>query len=118
MVLNVILMIYLAHVGLALATSLSAVLNASLLYIGLRSRGVYSPNSGWLLFAGKLILANGLMLMMLLWLTPDVSHWQGWTAWQRFGQLMTLIVGSALAYFVVLSLLGIRIKQFIRPKQS
>ncbi|MTI63010.1 murein biosynthesis integral membrane protein MurJ [Methylophaga sp.] len=117
MVLNVILMMYLAHVGLALATSLSAVLNAGLLYIGLRRRGVYSPNSGWWLLAVKLVAANGLMLALLLWLTPASAAWQEWSGWQRFGQLMMLIVGAALAYFAVLSLLGIRIRQFIRPHQ-
>ena len=118
MVLNIILMMYLAHVGLALATSLSAVLNASLLYIGLRRRGVYSPNSGWLLLAGKLVVANGLMLALLLWLTPASAVWQEWTGWQRFGQLMMLIIGATLAYFAVLTLLGIRIREFIRPRQS
>lgn len=115
MILNVILMIYLAHVGLALATGLSAALNASLLYIGLRRRGVYTPNTGWATFALKLVLANGLMLGLLIWLTPDTVSWQAWTAWQRFLQLISLIIGAAVSYFAVLSLLGIRLRQLIQP---
>lgn len=115
MVLNVILMIYLAHVGLALATGLSAALNASLLYIGLRKRGVYSPNAGWAVFGMKLLLANVVMLTLLLWLTPQASAWGDWTAWQRAGQLFGLIGAAAVVYFVLLMLLGINIRQLVRP---
>ncbi len=45
--LNIVLMIYLAHVGLALATALSAMLNAGLLYFTLRKKAVYQPITGW-----------------------------------------------------------------------
>ncbi|HAU14322.1 MAG TPA: murein biosynthesis integral membrane protein MurJ, partial [Gammaproteobacteria bacterium] len=41
MVFNLALIVPLAHVGLALATSLSALLNAFLLWLGLRREGVY-----------------------------------------------------------------------------
>ncbi|MCX4188326.1 murein biosynthesis integral membrane protein MurJ [Methylophaga sp. OBS4] len=115
MVLNIILMIYLAHVGLALATALSAALNAALLFIGLRRRDVYSPNAGWGKFTLKLLLANASLLAFLLLLTPAAQQWISWDAWQRSGNLFTLIAGSAGVYFIMLALLGINIKALIRP---
>lgn len=115
MVLNIILMIYLAHVGLALATALSAALNASLLYIGLRKRGVYAPNPGWLKFGLKLLLANSALLALLLTLSPAIQAWSDWTAWQRCGHLFMLIGAAAASYFLLLTLLGINIKSLVQP---
>lgn len=115
MVLNVILMIYLAHVGLALATALSAALNASLLYLGLRKRGVYSPNAGWTGLSLKLVVANAGMLALLLTLTPEISDWTSWSVWQRSSHLFGLIGAAAGGYFLLLALLGINIKGLIKP---
>ena len=54
MALNVVLVVsliradyYAPHAGLAMATTLSALFNAGLLYRGLRRRGVYTPQPGW-----------------------------------------------------------------------
>src|SRR5690606_22215910 len=43
MVFNLMLVWHLRHVGLALATAMSAWLNAALLYRGLKQAGVYQP---------------------------------------------------------------------------
>lgn len=115
MVLNIILMLYLAHVGLALATSLSAVLNALLLYLGLRKRGIYTPNPGWLLLFFRLFMANAIVIALLWWQMPDSQIWTNWSVWQRSGQLAALIVGAAFVYFCLLRLLGIRLKSLLRP---
>ncbi len=54
MVMNLILIWPLKHVGLALATSLSSMLNAFLLFWGLYKIGVYRPAPGWWLFGLRL----------------------------------------------------------------
>jgi len=115
MVLNIILMMYLAHVGLALATAISAMLNACLLYIGLRKRGVYTPNPGWILFSSKLLIANAGLLTTLFMLMPAAEIWAVWDVWQRCAHLSGLIAGSAAVYFVLLRLFGIKIKTLTRP---
>ncbi|MEZ5528834.1 MAG: lipid II flippase MurJ [Porticoccaceae bacterium] len=46
------------HVGLALATSVSAMLNAGLLLRGLRKLDVYQPEAGWYRFVGNLLVAT------------------------------------------------------------
>ena len=116
--LNIILMIYLAHVGLALATALSAMLNAFLLYRGLRKTGVYQPNAGWLSFYLRLIIANSVLLAWLWFLTPEIVAWQTASVWQRSQWLAMLICGSAITYFIALRLCGIRLKALIKPQDQ
>lgn len=118
MVLNIILMIQLAHVGLALATSLSAALNAGLLYSGLRKQGVYQPVAGWGLFVLKLLLANAGLMLMLFWFSFDPAEWYDWTVWQRAKTLFLIITAAAASYFIVLTAMGINIKSLIQPDRQ
>lgn len=118
MVLNIILMLQLAHVGLALATALSAGLNAALLFVGLRKLGVYQPDNGWGSFFVKLVVANSCLFLVLLWLTPAISNWISWDVWHRFSSLFGLICVSAVIYFVVLALTGIKLKSLLKLKSE
>ena len=65
--LNLALIGWLQHAGLALAIGLAACLNAALLYRGLRRHAIYTPQPGWLAFYGKLALAL-LCMGSVLWL--------------------------------------------------
>jgi len=118
MVLNIILMLQFAHVGLALATSLSAILNAGLLFIGLRKLGVYIPVAGWGRFIIKLLAANASLLALLMLLTPLTSDWLIWTAVQRFSVLFGLIIGAVVIYFAVLAIVGVKIKNLLKPNEA
>jgi len=118
MALNIILMMQLAHVGLALATSLSAALNAGLLYFGLRKIGVYYPISGWGTFIMKLLIANGCLLVLLYWLTPTSTDWFSWDVWRRITVLSGLIVAAIIVYFSVLYAVGISIKNLLKPSST
>lgn len=118
MVLNIILMMQFAHVGLALATSLSAMLNASLLFIGLRKLGVYNPVAGWGKFIVKLIVANTCLLILLILATPIANEWLAWTVWQRFAVLFGLIMSAAIIYFTVLAIVGFKIKSLLKPNEA
>lgn len=114
--LNIVLMIYLAHVGLALATALSAMLNAGLLYVTLRKKAIYQPISGWGLFFLRLLLANIVLAVLLLWVTPSNADWISWSGWHRLAVLMAVIGLSAIIYFVVLLICGVRLKTLLRPQ--
>ncbi len=116
--LNIILMIYLAHIGLALATSLSAMLNAGMLYFGLRKRGVYHPAPGWGKFLLQILLPNLVLMTLLAWLTPDLQVWQNLTGLQRFSTLISLIVGAIVTYFLLLFAVGIQVKRLLKPNQT
>jgi len=102
------------HVGLALATSLAAYLNAFMLYSGLRKSEIFTPNTGW----GKLIiqitLAVAVMAALLLYITPELSQWADWSAVSRVSKLIGIIAIAAAIYFSVLALVGLRPVQLKR----
>lgn len=120
MVLNVLLVVPLhfywqvGHVGLALATSLSAFLNALLLFFALRRKSIYVPsNTAWLRFGVNLLLAVTMMLAVLVWLGDyfdafDASLWQqlGW--WQRSMSIVAICLAGIAVYVTVLWLCGMR----------
>ena len=110
MALNLALILPLAHAGLALATSLSAFLNAGLLLRGLLRDGVLQWQSGWGRFALQITAANLLMAAALLWWVPAVEQWLAWGVWQRAGAMALACVGGGLIYLLVLALSGIRVR--------
>lgn len=112
-VLNLMLVFPLAHAGLALATSLSAFLNAGLLYKILRKQGVYRPKSGWGAFALRVLTANVLMALLLLWGRGELSLWLEWDLYQRVWKLGLLIGGGAVTYFLALSMMGLRVRALL-----
>nr|VFK14158.1 MAG: putative peptidoglycan lipid II flippase [Candidatus Kentron sp. LFY] len=112
MVFNLILVFPLAHAGLALATALSAFLNAGLLYLGLRREGVYRPKHGWGRFTGRILAAN-LIMVAILWFTKgEFSAWISAEVTSRVLWLVGLISTGALGYFGALFLFGMRLRDF------
>lgn len=112
MVMNIILVFPLAHAGLALATSLSATLNAFLLYRGLRTEGVYRPEPGWPLLILRGCVAVLVMGAVLYWGVGDLQSWIGVPLSDRVWRLLQWIVLGSISYFAVLALLGIRLRHF------
>ena len=96
------------HAGLALATSVSAWLNAVLLYRGLRLHGVLSITGipvGWMI---RIVLATLLMTLVLWWFTPNITLWENWDAWHRGYRLVGLCFGGLCAYAIGLWIQGLR----------
>ena len=108
-----------AHTGLALAISLAAWANAGLLYLALRREDIYSPESGWMLFLGRVFIAVAAMSAALMALDPGADWWLMQTLWMRTQQLTVMVVAGGLSYFVMLLLLGLRPQQLLlRPSVS
>jgi len=107
-VLSVALVFALKHVGLALAISLAAFVNAALLYRDLRRHGVYTPESGWAFFFLRVVLASALMGLAIAWGVGDVSSWLSAPAAGRALHLAGLVAGGALVYFAALYASGLR----------
>ncbi|WP_405277652.1 murein biosynthesis integral membrane protein MurJ [Cobetia sp. Ld8] len=112
MAFNLALIVPLAHAGLALATALSAFLNAGLLARGLYRDGVLRFQSGWGRYSLTLIGGCALMGGGLMWLSPDWTTWLGWGLWERCAMMGALVVGGVLAYAVWLGLCGVRPRHF------
>ncbi|MDA0791290.1 MAG: murein biosynthesis integral membrane protein MurJ [Proteobacteria bacterium] len=112
--LNLILIWHLRHAGLALATSIAALLNAWLLFGGLRRTDVFAAEPGWFRFIVQLMFAGAVMLCALALVTPSLSTWLAYGMVERFS-IMLLICGvGALTYGAALFLAGVRIQQLIR----
>ena len=108
MVFNLILIWPLKHVGLALATSLSSMLNVVLLFLGLRAAGVYRAQPGWLAFALQVIGGCVAMCLVILWLNRPMADWFAWD-WQRRALELGLLIGAGgLAFVVGLLACGLR----------
>ena len=101
-----------AHAGLALATSLSAYVNASLLFILLRKANVLHASPDRLLIGIKVIFSSIAMLLCLWWVNPGPEVWSNWNSITRFGSLTGLITVGISIYIGLLMLLGLRPSQF------
>lgn len=112
MVFNLILIQWLGHVGLALATSLSAFLNAFLLWRGLLQAKVYWFAQYWVLFLVRLGLALMVMAAFLNIVVPDSTAWLTMTVWLQIGWMSGLCLGGSLLYFLVLFMTGLRFSDF------
>jgi putative peptidoglycan lipid II flippase len=119
MVLNVIFVVpwYRAgiagpHAGLAIATSLSAFLNAGLLYRGLRKEGVIAPQPGWGRFMVQIAVACAVMAMLLIYFVPAQSRWLEADFWQNCLWLTAAVIGGAVVYLGVLWAVGVRPAEF------
>jgi putative peptidoglycan lipid II flippase len=113
--LNIALVPYIAHAGLALSIGLGALINALWLLIGLLRRGSYQPQPGWGRFILQVVAATALLALLLVW----ASHHFDWVAmrsakWQRIGLLAGLMAASAVLYFGALWAAGLKLRKMLR----
>lgn len=108
LVCNLTLMIPLGHAGLALGTTLAALINAGLLLRGLLRARILRPQPGWgpLLARG---LAASLGMGILIWLGAGATtDWIAMDAGTRIWRLLTWIALGGAAYLGLLWVLGLR----------
>lgn len=101
------------HVGLALSTALSALFNSWLLLRGLRREGVYQPRPGWSLFIIRITIACAAMATLLYFFVSDLESWLQWGMFERVWHILIWIAAGGGLYFLVLLLLGVKVKQLI-----
>jgi putative peptidoglycan lipid II flippase len=112
--LNLLLVPWLRHAGLALSISLGALINAGWLLAGLVQRGSYQPSPGWSTFLLQVIGATALLAVFLMW----GSSAFGWIALranglQRVALLGLMLAASAVIYFGALWAAGVKLRQFV-----
>ncbi len=109
-ILNLILVFPLAHAGLALATSLSACINAALLYRILRKDKGFVIEPGWSVYITRITLALAAMALGLVYLTPDNILWFGWNMYERAFNVSLYVLAGVMIYFSILWLAGTRLR--------
>lgn len=111
---NLAFIVPLKHAGLALSIGLASLLNAALLYRGLRRRGVYRPQPRWGIFVLRLLVALAVLGVVLWFGMGDETWWYAQLATTRVLHLSAVVLGGIAAYFLTLFALGIRLRDFRR----
>ena len=111
MAFNLMLVWHFKHVGLAAASTMSAFLNAGMLYWGLHKRGVYRLGSHWIVIGWRYLGANVAMVLVLLWITPPSSYWLQGSWHLKVPYILGICVVGIVAYFAALLALGFRFKE-------
>jgi putative peptidoglycan lipid II flippase len=115
MVFNVLFILPLAHAGIALATSLAAVVNASWLFYYLRRKQIYLPRSGWYHFGLRLLFANTVLTIWLWAGSSNIHAWLTQSASWRLMHLFGLLTTAVIIYFIALWASGIRLYHLLVP---
>lgn len=113
---NMILVPIFAHLALAISISIGAVLNASLLFLGLKRRRLYLPSKGWMQFLFKIILA-GLVSALVMISFDSYLNWieLASTPVRRVALLFIALSSAFCVYCGMLFTLGFRYKDFRCP---
>lgn len=117
-VLNLLLIGPFAHVGLAAATTISAFVNSGLLYWFLQKQQVFTPLSGWSKLWVQAIFANVVLVVFLLFVSPDSASWLSFDVWGRMTWLFGLVGVSIVLYTLSLLALGLHPKRFMQQGES
>jgi putative peptidoglycan lipid II flippase len=104
-----------SHAGLTLSIGLGALVNALLLFFGLRRRGIYQPSAGWTRFFVQLAGACLVLAGVMHWVSANFD-WIGMraTPLARIVLLGASLVIFAALYFGMLSAMGFKYAYFRR----
>ncbi|WP_297474646.1 murein biosynthesis integral membrane protein MurJ [uncultured Photobacterium sp.] len=108
MVFNGIFAPFYGYVGLSIASVLSALLNAGLLYRGLHKENIYRVSRQTLFFVLRLVIAGVVMVSGLLWFSPTTDQWLAFHLFERITWLFGLILGGSGIYLLCAIILGVR----------
>ncbi len=110
---SLILMFPLGHTGLALATTISAGVNAGLLLRGLLREDIYRPATGWTALMARSFGACLVMGLLLWWGCGETVQWLEMRTWDRVLRLLGWILAGGAAYALALLTFGIRPRHFL-----
>jgi putative peptidoglycan lipid II flippase len=113
-VLNFVLVWQFKHVGLAMATSISAFLNAGLLLFGLLRADVLRFSAGWKAFLIQVSTASLVMLLVLYLILPEMDYWLSEGFVSRMITIVLICLAGAVSYAAVLLSTGFSYQQLVR----
>lgn len=111
-----ILAFWFGYVGLAIASAMSATLNAFLLYRGLAKADVYHFSRQSAVFFVKVFIAALIMGGLVWHFSPDLTSWNAMSFLKRVHWLAWLITIAAVSYLGSLVVLGIRKEHLLARK--
>ncbi|MFM2486498.1 murein biosynthesis integral membrane protein MurJ [Celerinatantimonas yamalensis] len=109
-VLNGVFVLPFGYIGMAMATAISALLNATLLYRGLVKGNIYRISRYSWLFLARVFASTLLMAGVLCVLLPSWSQWLSFDFLHSLRLLLESIIGAIVLYGVSLVALGGRLE--------
>ncbi len=100
---------HIGHVGLALATTCSAFMNAFWLWRGLRRCGVFTPRAGWPAYLTKLLIASLIMATALVVAQNLLPEFSELIWWERIIATVLLCVMGFVLFFSCMMAAGWRL---------
>ena len=101
------------HVGLAMASSISAIFTVMALLFLLFYEDVYSPSSGWIVFLARLVLASMILIIFLGYFGEEAASLRKSDDLEQVFYILKMVLFSVGLYMVVLRLTGLKIKDFL-----
>ena len=101
------------HVGLALASSISAFFTVMTLLFLLKREKIYESSKGWIVFWIRLSIASIVLILFLVYFNKEVSDLREFTNFGRIVYLLKMVILGIGLYLLALRLSGLRIKDFI-----
>ena len=101
-----------AHVGLALASSISAFFTVITLLFILRKDKVYEISPGWIYFLFRMLIASIVLMLLIGFFSQEVDYLRQISEFSRFLYIIKIVLIGMVGYFLSLWILGIRIKDF------
>lgn len=118
-ILNIILIQYFAHVGLAAATAIAAWVNAGMLYYGLQKRGHLTLEKQTIIRLIKCTSATVFMAIVVYFVSLVIEDWFLVEGFIRIAALAALILSGIFSYIIAITLLRTltlaEIGGFLRP---
>lgn len=113
--LNIVLVPYFAHTGLALSIGLGALLNSTCLLVILLQRRTYIPHQGWLRLVIQIVFSSALMACVLM----AAQRYIPWLEWQHESVLRAAVLGgvilvAVIVYFGSLLATGLKWRQLLK----
>ncbi len=101
------------HIGLALASSISAFFTVLTLLFLLRKEKVYQPSSEWLIFWIRLAFASAILIAFISNFGEAASALRKFTVIAQIIYILKMITISMALYFLALRLTGMKVKDFL-----
>ena len=101
-----------AHVGLALASSISAFFTVITLLILLYKDKVYKSSKGWIYFLFRMLIACSVLILLINFFAQEVEYLRQISEFSRFIYIFKIVLIGMVGYFLSLWILGLRIKDF------
>ncbi|MXZ44087.1 MAG: murein biosynthesis integral membrane protein MurJ [Gammaproteobacteria bacterium] len=114
-VVSLLLFKFIHHVGIAIATTVAAIVHATLLMSGLMRRGDFKISHSIVKVCVQTSIACACMVIVLHFLRPLDSLWVDFSMWSRIVWLLVLVGAGMVTYFVVGLAVGLRPRQLTGP---